>query len=139
VYFAVLLYVFSVWQAIAFITVHQVTFGMYMGLVFAPNHKGMPTVGDEDGLDFLRKQVLTSRDITGSAVTDFVYGGLNYQIEHHLFPSMPRNRLGEAQVIVRRFCEERSIPYREAGTIESQREIVSFLHRLGAPLRAERA
>jgi fatty acid desaturase len=135
VYFGVLFSIFSVWQAIAFIAVHQASLGLYMGSVFAPNHKGMPTVSEADGLDFLRQQVLTSRDVKGHAVTDFLYGGLNYQIEHHLFPSMPRNRLGEAQVIVRAFCEERAIPYRESSALRSHVEILQFLHEVSEPCR----
>jgi hypothetical protein len=42
---------------------------------------------------FLREQVLTARNIYGNWFIDFMYGGLNYQIEHHLFPSMPRYSL----------------------------------------------
>jgi fatty acid desaturase len=135
-YFGLIFWALSVWQAVAFVAVHQAAFGLYMGSVFAPNHKGMPTIDEESNLDFLRKQVLTSRDVKGHVVTDFLYGGLNYQIEHHLFPSMPRNRLGEAQVIVREFCAERGIPYRESGAIESHKEILQFLHSVSAPLRA---
>jgi len=135
-YFGIVFYVLSVWQAVAFIAVHQAMFGLYMGSVFAPNHKGMPTLSKDRPLDFLRQQVLTSRNVTGHAATDFVYGGLNYQIEHHLFPSMPRNKLGEAQVIVRAFCVERGIPYRESGIVQSHIEILQWLHETSAPCRA---
>ena len=138
-YFGLLFYVLSIWQALAFIAVHQAMLGLYMGSVFAPNHKGMPLLDKDNPLDFLRQQVLTSRDVKGHAVTDFLYGGLNYQIEHHLFPSMPRNRLREAQVIVRAFCAERSIPYRESGALESHKEILQYLHQVSAPLREARA
>jgi fatty acid desaturase len=103
--------------------------------VFAPNHKGMEILDSESRLDFVRRQVLTSRDVTAGPLTDFWYGGLNYQIEHHLFPSMPRNKLKEAQVIVRAFCEERGIPYRETGAMQSNREILQYLHQVSAPLR----
>jgi len=137
-YFGVIFYALGVGYGMAFIAVHQALFGLYMGSVFAPNHKGMPTIDGDSQLDFVRKQVLTSRDVRGSAVTDFLYGGLNYQIEHHLFPSMPRNRLGKAQVIVREFCAERGISYRESGAVESHKEILQFLHEVGAPLRASR-
>jgi len=106
-----------------------------MGSVFAPNHKGMPLLDAGSQLDFVRRQVLTSRDVKGHPLTDFWYGGLNYQIEHHLFPSMARNKLKEAQVIVRAFCEERSIPYRESGALESHKEILQYLHEVSAPLR----
>jgi fatty acid desaturase len=43
----------------------------------------MPTLTEAEGLDFLRTQVLTSRNVRGSRLVDFLLGGLNYQIEHH--------------------------------------------------------
>jgi fatty acid desaturase len=139
VYLGLVFYALSVGQAVVFILVHQALFGLYFGSVFAPNHKGMPTLDSESQLDFVRRQVLTSRDVKAHPLTDFWYGGLNYQIEHHLFPSMPRNKLKKAQTIVRAFCEERSIPYRESGALESNREILQFLHEVSAPLRKARA
>ena len=51
-------------------------------------------------VDFLRRQVLMSRNIIGNRFTTFLMGGLNYQIEHHLFPSMPRPNLRRAQRII---------------------------------------
>ena len=82
--------VLSPGKAVVFLLVHKAVWGLYMGSVFAPNHKGMPTLVGETELDFLRKQVLTSRNVKGGWFTNFALGGLNYQIEHHLFPAMPR-------------------------------------------------
>ena len=79
-------------QALVFIAVHQGLLGLYLGSVFAPNHKGMPILSKDDDSDFLRRQVLTARNVRGGRLTDLLLGGLNYQIEHHLFPSMPRPR-----------------------------------------------
>ena len=124
------------WQGLLFITVNQLLLGLYIGSTFAPNHKGMLMLDGKHQLDFLRRQVLTSRNVKSSPVNDFLYGGLNYQIEHHLFPSMPRNRLKEAQKIVRPFCREHSISYYETGVIQSQREVLQYLHQVSAPLRA---
>ena len=135
IYFGLLFYVLSWWHALLFIAVHQSLMGLYMGSVFAPNHKGMPTFTREDNIDFFRRQVLTSRNINGNPVADFWYGGLNYQIEHHLFPSMPRNKLRKAQPIVKAFCEERSVSYAECGAFRSNVEILQYLHRVSAPLR----
>ena len=129
---------FGVNPGIAFVVVHQMAFGFYMGSVFAPNHKGMLVIEDDRNFDFLLEQVLTSRNVSPSPIADFVYGGLNYQIEHHLFPSMARNQLGKAQVLVRQFCDERSIPYHQTGVIRSYREIFSSLRSVGVSLVAER-
>ena len=120
---------------LAFFLVHQVTFGVYNSSVFASNHKGMPLLADGGRLDFLREQVITSRNVHGHRLTDFWYGGLNYQIEHHLFPTMPRNNLARAQAVVRAHCEKLSIPYHATGLFEAYREGFSHLHRTSAPLR----
>jgi fatty acid desaturase len=124
------------WSALLVIAIHQCGGGFYMALVFAPNHKGMPQVDDRDDLDFLRKQVLTSRNVRSHPLTDMWYGALNYQIEHHLFPTMPRNRVREAHLIVRQFCAERCIPYHEVSMPQSYRELLGFLHEVGDPLRS---
>jgi fatty acid desaturase len=133
-YFGLLFSVLHLW-AIAFIVVHQFSWGMFLGSVFAPNHKGMPLMKGESRKDFLRCQVLTSRNIKAHPITDFLFGGLNYQIEHHLFPSIPRNRMRELQQIVKPFCSARSVAYHETSTLRSYQEILNHLHEVSAPLR----
>jgi fatty acid desaturase len=134
-YLAALLVVLSPLQAVLFLAVQQGLFGLYLGCSFAPNHKGMPTLTQADELDFLRRQVLTSRNVAGSRPVDFVLGGLNYQIEHHLFPNMPRPNLRRAQPLVRAFCQQHGLPYTEASLFASYAEAVCHLHSVGAPLR----
>jgi fatty acid desaturase len=134
-YLMALLVVLSPLQAVVFLAVQQGLFGLYLGCAFAPNHKGMPTLTQDDELDFLRRQVLTSRNVTGSRLVDFVLGGLNYQIEHHLFPNMPRPNLHRAQPLVRAFCQQHDLPYAEASMLGSYVQAVRHLHTVGAPLR----
>ncbi|MFD4572423.1 fatty acid desaturase family protein [Streptomyces sp. NPDC058417] len=122
-------------MALAFLAVHQGLFGVYLGSVFAPNHKGMPVLTGADRPDFLRRQVLTSRNVRGGRLTDLALGGLNHQIEHHLFPSMPSPNLRKARVIVRRHCEELGVAYLETGLVTSYRQALRSLHEAGAPLR----
>jgi fatty acid desaturase len=106
-------------------------------MTFAPNHKGMPhPTGDED---YLRRQVLTSRNVHGGWLTDAALGGLNYQIEHHLFPGMPSPNLRKAQPIVRAYCAEIGVAYEETSLIMSYRQALQYLHLVGAPARAEHA
>jgi fatty acid desaturase len=123
------------WWALPFIVLHQFSWGVFLGSVFAPNHKGMPLMEGDSRKDYLRCQVLTSRNVKAHPVTDFFYGGLNYQIEHHLFPSIPRNRMREVQKIVKAFCKDRSVAYYETDTLRSYQEIVNHLHEVSAPLR----
>jgi fatty acid desaturase len=137
-YFGLLFSVLEPLQALLFIAVHRGLFGLFMVSIFAPNHKAMPVLDRDSQLDFLRRQVLTSRNVIAHPITDFWYGGLNYQIEHHLFPRLPRNKLREAQPIIKDFCEEHSIAYHETGVLQSYREILQHLHEVGAPLREAR-
>ncbi|WP_409179649.1 fatty acid desaturase family protein [Amycolatopsis sp. VS8301801F10] len=134
-YLTAVFLVLSPGLAAAFVVVHQALWGVYMGCSFAPNHKGMPTMTGRPA-DFLHRQVLTSRNIRGGRVVDFVLGGLNYQIEHHLFPNMPRPHLRRAQPIVEGFCRRHGIPYAQTGLLHSYRQVLGHLHQLGAPLRA---
>jgi fatty acid desaturase len=134
-YFGLLLMCLNIWQAVIFMLIQQALFGLYLGSIFAPNHKGMPMLDKDSRLDFLRRQVLTSRNVKAHPLTDFWYGGLNYQIEHHLFPTMPRNKLKEAQIIVRAFCKAHSVAYCETGLLQSYKEILQCLHQTSAPLR----
>lgn len=139
VYTTALFLVLSPAIAVLFIVVHQGLWGVYMGCSFAPNHKGMPVVPAGQKLDFLRKQVLTARNVRGGRVVDFVLGGLNYQIEHHLFPTMPRPNLRHAQRIVQRFCAEHGISYSQCGLFRSYGHVLRYLHQIGAPLRVQPA
>ncbi len=136
VYVTLLLLVMSPVQAVAFAGVHQAVWGLYLGSTFAPNHKGMPIIAADEHLDFLRRQVLTSRNVRGGPFTDFALGGLNYQIEHHLFPNMPRRSLRRAQPIVRAHCRALGLPYCETSLIGSYRLALAHLSAIGAPLRA---
>jgi len=134
-YLGLIFFFLGPWQGMLFIAVHRALGGIYMGSVFAPNHKGMPILGKETEMDYLHQQTLTARNVKGNPLADFWYGGLNYQIEHHLFPNMPRNNLKKAQLIVRSFCRKRGIPYHETGVWQSNKEILSFFHEVSAPLR----
>ena len=119
-------------QALTYFLVSQMTFAVYNVSIFAPNHKGMMMTSDDEPLDFLRTQILTARNVRGSRFVDFWYGGLNYQVEHHLFPTMPRNRLRKAQPLVEAFCAERGIPYYQTSASRSYVEIFQHLKRTGS-------
>jgi fatty acid desaturase len=137
-YVSALLLVLGPGKAAAFFAVHQAVFGLYMGCSFAPNHKGMPIIPPGGKIDFLRRQVLTSRNVRGGWLTDNVLGGLNYQVEHHLFPNMPRPNLRKAQRLVRAFCASHSVSYAETSLLGSYVIVLRHLHALGAPLRGRR-
>jgi fatty acid desaturase len=138
-YFAAVFLVLPPAQAVAFIAVQQGLFGVYLGCSFAPAHKGMPLLGPGDQLDFLRRQVLTSRNIRGGRWVDMAMGGLNYQIEHHLFPSMPSPMLRRAQPLVRAFCLRHDLPYKESTLTGSYVLVLRYLRDVGADRSAAAA
>ncbi|GAB4580389.1 MAG: acyl-CoA desaturase [Anaerolineales bacterium] len=137
-YFALIFLALGPGLGLAFILLHQALFGLYMASVFAPNHKGMLIIRKDEVIDFLRLQVLTARNVKAHPITDFWYGGLNYQIEHHLFPSLARNKLREAQQIIRKFCDELEISYYETSMFNSYVEILDYLHEVSAVLRVRK-
>ena len=134
-YLALVFWVLPVGMAFAFLGVQLGLFGLYMGAVFAPNHKGMPIVLKDSKIDFLRRQVLMSRNVKGGRFTDWFTGGLNYQVEHHLFPSMARPHLRKVQPIVREFCTTHNIAYTETSLLESYGIVVRYLNKVGLAAR----
>ena len=126
------LLVLSPLRAVLFLLVQQGLFGLYLGCAFAPNHKGMLLLDPDDHLDFLRRQVLTARNVRPGRLTDLALGGLNYQIEHHLFPSMPRPNLRRCRPLVRAFCAQRNLAYHETSAFRSYLQAVRYLQRVGA-------
>jgi fatty acid desaturase len=132
---AVPVYFLSLKMAVAFLVVNLALSGIYMAAVFATNHIGMPVLEKEAKIDFLRRQTLTSRNLRAPKGLDFLFGGLNYQIEHHLFPTMARNNLRQARQIVRDFCVEHAVPYHEVGIGAGYQEILGFFANAGKHVR----
>ncbi|GAA3586394.1 acyl-CoA desaturase [Klugiella xanthotipulae] len=133
-YAAVIFWFLPLGMGFAFIGVQLAVFGLYMGASFAPNHKGMPLIAEGVKIDFLSRQVLTSRNVSGFGMSTFM-GGLNYQIEHHLFPSMPRPHLAAAREIVIEHCATRNIPYTETTLLRSYGAVIQYLNRVGLSAR----
>ena len=133
-YLTAVFLVLSPVKAVVFIVVQQGLFGLYLGSSFAPNHKGMPILDASDSTSFLRRQVLTSRNVRGGWLTDLALGGLNYQIEHHLFPSMPRASLRRSQGLIREFCQGQGLPYCETSLVASYAQALTYLNSVGKTL-----
>jgi fatty acid desaturase len=141
-YPAALVALLGPWRAIAMLALHQALFGVYVGSITMANHWGMPMPEDTE-LGFVAHQVSTSRNVAGGALADLWFGGLNRQIEHHLFPSMPRVNLALARPIVQAHCESHEIEYVERSFAQTYGDIyramrsVALHVRRGAASRAE--
>jgi fatty acid desaturase len=119
------------WWWLGVFLLSQSLAGLYLALAIAPNHKGMPTWPPGTILSFLERQVLSSRNVAPNRFWDFVFGGLNYQIEHHLFPTMPRVNFGKTRALVKPFCAAHGLAYTEMGALASYRLVISELRRVG--------
>jgi fatty acid desaturase len=132
---ALLVLLLPLGKAAAFAAVQVGVFGFLLGASFIPNHTGMPIVPRGARIDFLHRQVLMSRNIRGNVVVDLAMGGLNYQIEHHLFPSMPRPHLKLVRPVVRDYCAARDVAYTEVGFFASYAAVVDYLNHVGIGAR----
>ncbi len=130
-YLAVIFWLFPPGLAVAFLAVQLAVFGVLLGGAFAPNHIGMPIVPRGLSVSFLHRQVLASRDIRGGIVVRFLMGGLDTQIEHHLFPGMPRPNLRRAQSIVRGYCRDHGVAYTETTIWRAYGTVLGYLNRVG--------
>lgn len=135
VYASVLVKCLGIGWAVLFVICHQAIFGVFLGLVFVTNHKGMPLLNEETAMDFVERQVITARNIRGAGLIDYLYGGLSCQVEHHLFPNIPLTKLRKAQQLVRSFCESQGLAYYETGVVRAYLEVLTHLHEVGASLR----
>lgn len=123
--------VLPVWLAATFLLVQILVFGFLLGGAFAASHIGMPIVPHDAKIDFLRRQIYLSRNIRGGPLVHFFMGGLQYQVEHHLFPRAPRPSLPKLQKLVRDYCERYDITYTEMTLREAYATILAYLNQVG--------
>ncbi|MEI6327226.1 MAG: acyl-CoA desaturase [Candidatus Roizmanbacteria bacterium] len=127
IWFVLPFLLFPLWKSLLIFFVLNWTMGLYVLHVFAPNHKGMPEVARGTKISFFEQQIVTSRNVTASPLVDFLYLGLNYQIEHHLFPSCPRNKQPQLAQIVKRYCKEYGFDYEICTPLQVDRIILKEL------------
>jgi fatty acid desaturase len=61
--------------------------------------------------DWCTTQLMTTMNVDSDWRTDWFFGGLQFQIEHHLFPRVPRHNLRRVSELVRPFCAKHNLPY----------------------------
>ncbi len=111
--FLTLNFVLSPWLAFGFIT----------------NHLGCEVFekDESESLTWMELQMRTSRSLRGGAFVHWFYGGLNTQIEHHLFPKAPRFNLLKIQTMTRDFAKKHNMKYFETTPIEAYVQINDVL------------
>ncbi len=108
----------------------NIPLGFYLSSVFAPNHKGMPEIKKGMKLSFLEQQIITARNLKGGFLTELVFIGLNWQIEHHLFTMCPRNKMKLVTPHVKKICRKYGLEYTEVGIIATNRIILNELKQI---------
>lgn len=101
---------------------------LYLNSVFAANHYDLASFDEAEGLalPFAERQYRTSRNYLGPRWQGLIFGGLEFQIEHHLFPNMPRHQLPRAVPYARAFAAAKGLPYHEASFIDSFARVLDF-------------
>jgi fatty acid desaturase len=106
--------------------------GLFLAIVFGLGHNGMAVYDADARPDFWKLQVTTTRNITGGHgvpqwFVDWFCGGLQYQVDHHLFPGIPRHNLKKTHVLVKSFCKEWGVKYHEADMYDGTIEVLQCL------------
>ena len=114
-WFAIPMSVLGLGDTIANYAIMTWFLGPYLGTIFLFNHVGTRVIEPDEDISFLHRQILATRNLGSSRLSDFIFGGMNNHIEHHLFPHIPKARLRQARPIVKDFCIRQEIPYREMG------------------------
>lgn len=123
----------GIFHKLLFLFTSQLACGVLLASVFSLNHNGMPIFSKEEArsIDFYSRQILTGRAVSPSLFTTWFTGGLNYQIEHHLFPMLPRHNFHKIQPLVESLCKKHHVTYHRTGFFTGTVEVFKRLSAIG--------
>mmetsp|Transcript_7262 Transcript_7262/g.20935 ORF Transcript_7262/g.20935 Transcript_7262/m.20935 type:complete len:493 (+) Transcript_7262:36-1514(+) len=127
----------SLGGAVAFWLLAQAICGFVLFSITSLGHNGLPVYEANDKPDYWKLQVTTTRNITGNAFVHWLCGGLEYQVDHHLFPMMPRHSLPKAHELIVSFCKEHGIKYNEASYWKGTWDVLNHLDSVAHEFVAE--
>lgn len=133
VHYSCLLWMFSYMplvNAVCFYFGAQCMCGLMLALVFGLGHNGMAVYPADERPDFWKLQVSTTRNVISTPFNDWFCGGLQCQVEHHLFPSLPRHNLGKVNELAKLFCKDHGVSYHETGMWDGNIEVLTHLDRV---------
>ena len=123
-----ILYTMPVFNAICYFLLAQTSCGLMLAIVFGLGHNGMAVYPADERPDFWKLQVSTTRNVISTPFADWFCGGLQCQVDHHLFPSLPRHNLGKVNKLVKLFCKEHGVTYHEANMWDGTMEVLKHLN-----------
>ncbi len=118
--------VWGFWPVFAFYVAIFAIVSLALALVFSTGHMGLPIVHDH--ADGWTLQLETTRNLILPRWLSFFFMGLDYQIEHHLFPKIPHRRLRHAAPIVQAWAEERGLPYHRVPYFQALAAVTRYVH-----------
>lgn len=122
------------WHTIVFLLVSHVVAGI-VHVQICINHFPMDTFEGVPQKSFLVNQLLTTRNIECPKFMDFFHGGLQFQIEHHLFPHLTRSRLRYVQEQVKIFCKKHDLPYQSVPFWKANYDVLVKLYETSKELK----
>lgn len=101
------------------------TLSTWLSLGFITNHLGCEVLSEDqyNEATWMDLQIRTSRNLRGKTIVHWFFGGLDTQIEHHLFPKVPRFNLLKVAKITKEFCKKHDISYHETSVLGAFVEI----------------
>ncbi|OAA72956.1 Fatty acid/sphingolipid desaturase [Akanthomyces lecanii RCEF 1005] len=112
---------------------HAVTAPLHVQLTLSHFAMSSADVGVQES--FAQKMVRTTMDVECPGWLDFIHGGLNFQVVHHLFPRLPRHNLRQAQPLVKEFCDKVGIPYIKFSFTRGNQEVIGRLGEVAQQLQ----
>ncbi|MBN3294948.1 FADS2 desaturase, partial [Amia calva] len=129
-YFSCYIPLYGVLGSVALISFVRFLESHWFVWVTQMNHIPME-IEHERHQDWITMQLAATCNIEQSLFNDWFSGHLNFQIEHHLFPMMPRHNYWRVALQVRELCERHGVPYRVKGLWQGFTDIVSSLRTSG--------
>jgi delta8-fatty-acid desaturase len=124
-------------RRLGFYALSQLLSGLMVGSVFVVGHSARPIADEgEEGLPgFHSLQIAGTQNITSPRAFRWFFGGLEQQIEHHLFPTMPRHNYRLVAPEVRAICARHGLEYREEGLFAGLASVLVVLRRVARAAR----
>jgi fatty acid desaturase len=117
----------AAWTGVVWFLSAQLLGGFFLAVVFVLNHTGMEVYDAKQAGGFYDRQARSTRNTPNSPVLDWLTGGLNSQIEHHMFPTMARRNLGKMRAATRDAMRECGYAYEELKNGEALRAVLGAL------------
>jgi len=112
--------------AVAFLLIAEFIGGAGIANIVFMNHYGC-VHPQELKTSFVNLQLQTTTNVDPSLWMNWFSGGLNLQIEHHLFPTMPRHNLIKLRPLVQKFCKDNGLVYQSKPFIYCMQSILGTL------------